>query len=404
MVVQCPACQSKFRIADDKVTDKGVRVRCTSCKGVFQARRPGAGSGPGAPPGTTVDLASLSASPVGRAASRTPAAVRPVSAAARSSARAGESAARRLEADDLFGMAELTGDAPLPAVSPSAVTKPVARPETAFGDLDLDFGESEKPAIAPSLPPPPPQEDDAPESEPQDLQRAAGAAGMSGGAAPQDPDAGSERPQAPAPAASTMPAPAAIPAAPARSAGSEAPAGRTVLSSVLTGLLGAALAIAVVIASALSGGAPGWLGLGPAADVVATHLVSGVYDTAGGKPVFYVRGRVENRSKKVHGPVRVTAELVADGQSPSTAETMAGAQPSPEDVWSLRTAADAEKLVRTLEAAPVERKLRPGASLPFFAIIADPPADLRRHHLRISLETMDAWNPSAAMRAGVKDK
>ena len=42
MVVQCPTCQSKFRIADDKVTDKGVRVRCTSCKNVFQVRKPGA--------------------------------------------------------------------------------------------------------------------------------------------------------------------------------------------------------------------------------------------------------------------------------------------------------------------------------------------------------------------------
>ncbi|MGZ6144356.1 MAG: zinc-ribbon domain-containing protein, partial [Myxococcales bacterium] len=42
VVVQCPTCQSKFRIADDKVTDRGVRVRCTSCKNVFQVRKPGA--------------------------------------------------------------------------------------------------------------------------------------------------------------------------------------------------------------------------------------------------------------------------------------------------------------------------------------------------------------------------
>jgi hypothetical protein len=176
------------------------------------------------------------------------------------------------------------------------------------------------------------------------------------------------------------------------------------LSSVLTGLLGAALAIAVVIPAALSGGAPGWLGLGPRADVVATRVVSGLYDTAGGKPVFYVRGRVENRGAKVHGPVRVTAELVADGAPPATAEAMAGAEPSPEEVWSLRTAADAERLGRSLEVASVDRKLQPGKSLPFFAIIADPPADLRRHHVQISLETMDAWKPSAAMRSGVKDK
>lgn len=416
MVVQCPSCQSKFRIADDKVTDKGVRVRCTSCKNVFQARRPGAGAGSGTGPGTTLDLTSLAASPVGRAASRTPAAVRPVSAtrapASRSPGGLGESAARRLDVEDLFGMAELTGDSPLPAIpAPSAVTKPVFKPETTLGDLELDFGGSEAPAVAPSLPPPPPREDDAPDDLPEDEQRTPhpDAGGASGAVAPGDSfelDFG--KPQAAtAPAARTRePATSAAAGAvaPAHSAGSGAPAARTMLSSVLTGLLGAALAIAVVIASALSDGAPGWLGLGPSADVVATRVVSGLYDTAGGKPVFYVRGRVENRSRKVHGPVRVTAELVADAAPPATAEAMAGAEPSPEDVWSLRTAADAERLGRNLEVASVDRKLRPGASLPFFAIIADPPADLRGHHLQISLETMDAWKPSAAVRSGVKDK
>src|SRR5690349_23938157 len=110
VVVQCPSCQSKFRIADEKVTDKGVRVRCTSCKNVFQARRPGAAE-PAAAPGTTLDLSSLAASPVGKAASR-PAAARPASSP-RPPARAADSTARRLDADDLFGMAELTGDAPL---------------------------------------------------------------------------------------------------------------------------------------------------------------------------------------------------------------------------------------------------------------------------------------------------
>src|SRR5437762_2636561 len=75
---------------------------------------------------------------------------------------------------------------------------------------------------------------------------------------------------------------------------------RALLSSAITGLLGAALAIVVVIASALSDDAPsGWLGFGTAANVIATGVVSGLYDTVGGKPVFYVRGRVEHHSHKV---------------------------------------------------------------------------------------------------------
>jgi predicted Zn finger-like uncharacterized protein len=426
VVVQCPSCQSKFRIAGDKVTDKGVRVRCSSCKNVFQARRPGAGAQPGTAPGTTTDLTSLAASPVGRAPSRVPAAVRPPSSshapAARSSARASESAARRLDADDLFGMAELTGDAPLAPVSLSApVTKPISKPEAAFGDLDLDFSTSETPAVAPSLPPPPPQPDEAEDGDPpkEEQHSAEPAAGEVNGVGPAREDsfelafgkpqpapaasAKAPEPARPARAAAPEPARPARAAAPAPPGEPEAPAGR-MLASVLTGLLGAALVIAVVIASALSGRAAGWLGFAPSADVVATRVVSGLYDTAGGKPVFYVRGRVENRGAKVHGRVRVTAELVAEGASPATAETTAGAEPSAEDVWSLRTVADAERLGRNLELASADRRLQPGGSLPFFAIIADPPADLRRHHLQISLETMDASKPSAATRPGAKDK
>ena len=175
---------------------------------------------------------------------------------------------------------------------------------------------------------------------------------------------------------------------------------RAMVSSALTGLLGAALAIAVVIVSALSDdSAAGWLGFTPGSDIVATRVVSGLYDTAAGKPVFYVRGRVENRSARVRGPVRVTAELISDGADEMKAEILAGTEPTPEDVWSLRSTADVEKLHRTLEVAPVDRKLQPGASLPFFAVIADPPADLVRHRLHVKVESVDAWNPPSPTKA-----
>ncbi|HET7787605.1 MAG TPA: zinc-ribbon domain-containing protein [Myxococcales bacterium] len=417
MVVQCPTCQSKFRIADEKVTDSGVRVRCTSCKNVFQARRPAAGAEPA---GTTLDLTSVGAAPVGKAVSRTPAAVRPVpprAAATRPAARGAESAARRLEADDLFGMAELTGDAPLPPLPhSSAVTKPVLRPEAAFGDLDLDFVATGTPSLGPALPPPPPQ--DVQEEEPGKDERSArepDPSGTNGAPAMADDfDLGFGHPQASsaAPAKAAEPAERSAPRAaepagpaapraaePARTAEPEAAPGRALLSSALTGVLAAALAIAVGIGSALSGGRAGWLGLAARAEVVATRVVSGLYDTAGGRPVFFVRGRVENRSGKVHGPVRVTAELVAENGLPVRAEATAGAEPSAEEVWSLRTAADVERLGRSLDTG--DRKLEPGGSLPFFAIIADPPADLRRHRLRVSVETLDGRKASSP---GAKDQ
>ena len=50
--------------------DRGVRVRCTSCKNVFQVRKPGSGSADPSPgSGTTMDLSSLGASTVAKPAS-----------------------------------------------------------------------------------------------------------------------------------------------------------------------------------------------------------------------------------------------------------------------------------------------------------------------------------------------
>ena len=488
MVVQCPTCQSKFRIADEKVTDRGVRVRCTSCKNVFQVKKAGAaGADPG--PGTTIDLSALGASavakagaasrpttdplrkgaarpttdplrkaaarpttdPLGNVAARPTtdplrkAAARPTTdplrkgtarpttdplrkAAARPTTDPLRNAAggatqrengsgRRLDVDDLFGMAELTGDAPLsagldPALPAPAKPPPGTSPD--FGDLDFDLNdpppmnaaspppppeaaaEAEFPSLDPVMPPPPPLEAPAGPMAMEDPFGSISPAASSGAELPVlDLTAGGSaetKADAPAPRAPRPPITGSVEPA-------TAPA-RALLSSALTGLLGAALALVVVIAAALSDEtAAGWLGFGPAAQVIATGVVSGLYDTASGKPVFYVRGRVENRTNKVRGPVHVTAELVADGTSEAKAEAMAGAEPTPEDVWSVRSAADADRLSRTLQSARVARKLEPGGSLPFFAVMAEPPADLLRHRLQIHVEAVDAWTPPAAKAA-----
>lgn len=39
MIVKCDACQTRFRIPDEKVTDKGVKVRCTKCQNTFRVTR-----------------------------------------------------------------------------------------------------------------------------------------------------------------------------------------------------------------------------------------------------------------------------------------------------------------------------------------------------------------------------
>ena len=54
MIVQCAACQARFKIADDKVTDRGVKVRCRKCATVFVVHRDSAPA-PDAPPLGRVD-------------------------------------------------------------------------------------------------------------------------------------------------------------------------------------------------------------------------------------------------------------------------------------------------------------------------------------------------------------
>jgi hypothetical protein len=55
--------------------------------------------------------------------------------------------------------------------------------------------------------------------------------------------------------------------------------------------------------------------------------------------------------------------------------------------------ADAEKLQRALQGVEAERRLLPGKSVPFFAVIADPPPDVQRHRLHLRVEPIDAWSP-----------
>ena len=439
MVVQCPNCQSKFRIADEKVTDRGVRVRCTSCKNVFQVKKPGsAGSDPGPGPGDTMEISALDAAaaqkprtgpvgtrpitkPVAPSSSPRPATgpVRP-GATSRPAQRSGDGAARRLDADDLFGMAELTGDAPLGDIAPSSqpppppprtpspppAEKPASKAMPDFDALDLDLPPEAPPPPPPppaakASPPapraPPPEEKAAPQKETLELSsdpfEGMGLGDPAGAGSALGPPAAPKKEPASKPVTKPVTKPQVRPEPPPT-------AGGEMVSSALSGLLGAALAIAVVIAAALNDDdAAGWLGFGSAGEIVATRVASGLYDTVAGKPVFFVRGRIENRSQRVRGPVRIVAELVAESGAEAKAEALAGAEPSPETVWSLRNSADADRMARALEAAEVERKLQPGGSLPFFAVIPDPPADLGRHKLHVRVEPVDAWNPPPPAKA-----
>ena len=48
MIVKCEQCQTRFKIPDEKVSEKGVKVRCTKCQNTFRVTRPPASAEPAA--------------------------------------------------------------------------------------------------------------------------------------------------------------------------------------------------------------------------------------------------------------------------------------------------------------------------------------------------------------------
>ena len=55
MIVKCERCQTRFKIPDEKVTEKGVKVRCTKCQNTFRVARDAAAAAPPEPPAPSTD-------------------------------------------------------------------------------------------------------------------------------------------------------------------------------------------------------------------------------------------------------------------------------------------------------------------------------------------------------------
>ena len=69
MIVKCEQCQTRFKIPDDKVTDKGVKVRCTKCSHTFRVTRdmaqPATGVNPALAPPASADPFARFGAPAG---------------------------------------------------------------------------------------------------------------------------------------------------------------------------------------------------------------------------------------------------------------------------------------------------------------------------------------------------
>jgi len=47
MIVECPNCQAKFRLPDDKISPQGTKLRCGKCRHVFEVKPPAEPAAPG---------------------------------------------------------------------------------------------------------------------------------------------------------------------------------------------------------------------------------------------------------------------------------------------------------------------------------------------------------------------
>ena len=107
---------------------------------------------------------------------------------------------------------------------------------------------------------------------------------------------------------------------------------------------------------------------------MATQIASGLYDASGQKPLFFIRGRIENRGLSTLGPVHVVADLMGVNGPVARAETVAGEEA---DARGCARAAHGRRgrdaMAQKLAKAGASKKLGPGESAPFFALIADPP-------------------------------
>lgn len=510
MIVKCEQCQTKFKIPDDKVTDKGVKVRCTKCGHTFRVMKEAGAAAPVASVTTKMPAVALdSADPfskfgeaaanavpkaeqtrpgvfaLGVEASRMPElakpAVRPAPASAGPSpfdfgslappaaAPPPRPSAATTQPVAPFDFASLMGP-PSPGAPPAASppTRAAAPPP---GPAPFDFSA----LTAPPPPPPPPAPAPAPRmsapARPVDapamsfdfsslgpsatpgasqpapanellagLPPAPSGGGLlddlpsptPGGALLDDPFGSSSAamPSVPANASKEearhalfdmsvaaapiedlsqavayAPAPSAPQAVvPVSSPSTTVPAvprppdpsterGRRALGIVVNVMIAAVLVVGVVVVTSATMN-EGKLDVQsivtslkslvtPASDFVADDISNGLYDTKMGRPVFFVRGVVTNRSAG-STRVRVKAEILDGATLVRSAEVMAGAPPSPEELFLLAEAAQLKTLMeRSSTKAPA---IGPGDAAAFLVTFAEYPPDLKAFRVRVTAQ------------------
>ena len=127
--------------------------------------------------------------------------------------------------------------------------------------------------------------------------------------------------------------------------------------------------------------------------LVALDVTNALYETQSGRPLFFVRGEAENRTGSATR-IRVRAALYDGNQRVRSAEALAGAVPTPEELHAVGDSAAATALSQRLDAAAT--LVAPGAKVPFLVMFQEYPADLGSFRLEVTLEPV----PPATAEAG----
>jgi len=371
--VTCDNCGGRFRIAPEKVPATGIRARCAGCSSILVLRREGDGVvvAPTAPrhslpppqpvPDPEVDLPpDFDAGGAPTAAADAAAGHGAADHAAGHPAGAAGHAANHAVGHETGRAA---GDLP-PPPPPDTPPAPPPLPPAAFPDEDSPWGALPTAEAPPPPPPPPGEEDDPfasleapplpeelsfgdlagiPEEEVKEPSFVTGAVAL--------PDEAS-------PAASPVPAPAAVPrqrtasrlhlASAARKAPVEGPVSKAIWSVLVVG----ALIYGVLVGLHRDPTGP-WDELLPGsggAPLRSRDVTAGLYPAADGGRLTYLVGTVEGRARGGEGVgIRITGELLdAKGGVVSRSEGWAGALPSPEALAAVADEASWVRLSREL--------------------------------------------------------
>jgi predicted Zn finger-like uncharacterized protein len=124
----------------------------------------------------------------------------------------------------------------------------------------------------------------------------------------------------------------------------------------------------------------------PPSGIVTLDVTNGLYETRGGRPLAYVRGRVENRGQRP-GQVKVRAEIWDGSQLLASSEGLAGVLPTPEEMVEASTRRDVEALrARLQQGAPA---VPPGKGTDFVLLFDEPPAEVSGLRLKVTAAAAD---------------